>query len=104
MSNESIEDLGAKLLLPVAVIGVIVMAVVKGLEVIWARVQEAWAWIQLHYVPVISVMAGIVTIFIALNVVQHRFPRIWKGLKIGCATFVILVIVLTIVLAIFANR
>ena len=104
MADESFEDLANKLLLPIAALGVIVMAVVKGLGVIWSWVQEAWAWLQLHYVPVISVVAGIVAIFIALNVVQHRFPRIWKGLKIGCAAFVILGIVLTIVLVIFANQ
>lgn len=103
MSNESIEEWGAKLLLPVAVIGVIVFALAKGVEVVWE-------WMKLHSVLLISIAGGVIGLAIAmmvivmtLNVVEHRSPRLWKGLKIGCATFVVLVIVLIIVLTIFAN-
>lgn len=104
MSNESIEDLGAKFLLPVAVIGVIVFALAKGVEVVWE-------WMKLHSVFLISIVGGAIGLAIVmmalvmtLNAVEHRSPRLWNGLKIGCATFVVLVVVLIILLTIFANQ
>ena len=83
MADDS-TDLFGKIITPVVVLVVIGMAVEKAFGFVYVRYQAFWEWGRAHQTTLIWILITLGSVLIGANVLKRYFPRVWKGMKIGC--------------------
>lgn len=100
MADDSIELFG-KIITPVVVLCVIGMAVEKAFGFVYVRCQAFWAWLcekcsdiwawgRVHQTMVIWILITLGSVLVGVNVLKRYFPRVWKGMKIGCGILLLI--------------
>ena len=103
MADDSTELFG-KIITPVVVLCVIGMAIEKAFGVVYVRCQAFWAWLcekcsgvwawgRSHQTTIIWILITLVIFLVGVNVLKRYFPRVWKGVKIGCGILLLISIV-----------
>ena len=87
---KSAEEVAADLLMAI-------LTAITPIAVLFYVSEKAWEFFKEHYIPICSIVGGVITLLVTLNLVVKHCPRFWKALKIGCVTIFVLLVIMIIV-------